>query len=247
MHSMMEVGSMRKASFSAVGLVVFLLLPAAHSQTAQSLGPKAARIEFAKEFIRELEALYGLQETAKKEFAEDKSPNGQLATAIRAGTRTLFEMNKNAGILDRILLDSRYDKIRTTLIEINAERASLVQEIVDVAKKLSRAPEAGVDYGALNARAPELTAQVEQLDKMIFNLSQAVFLSLVDLGRTDKDGNASHLIITTKERDEIIKGIDASFPSTLENKNPTGIVSAVWVIKYGLSQSRYKSADDTNN
>jgi hypothetical protein len=85
---------MRKTFLSVVaGLVVFLLLPAAHSQTVQNANTKAkaARIEFVKEFIREVEALYVLQETAKKEFAEDPSAHGHLATAIRVGTRTVLK------------------------------------------------------------------------------------------------------------------------------------------------------------
>jgi hypothetical protein len=88
---------MRKASFSVVGFAVFLLLPAAHSQPVQSINTneRAARVAFVKEFIREVEALY--QQTAQKELAEDSSPNGKLATAIRGGTRIIYETNGRTG------------------------------------------------------------------------------------------------------------------------------------------------------
>ena len=128
---------MKLVSICAIALVAFLLLPAAHSQTVQSTNAKekAARIEFANEFIREVEALYGLQETAKKELAEDKSAQAQLVTAIRVGTRTLFEMKKSVAILDRIFLDTRFDNFRTALIEISVDRASAVQEMIETDQK----------------------------------------------------------------------------------------------------------------
>jgi hypothetical protein len=72
-------------------------------------------------------------------------------------------MKKSAGILDRISLGSQFDNFRTTLIEINVERASLSQEIVVASKKFLSGQEAGVNYGALSARAPEITAQPNNL------------------------------------------------------------------------------------
>jgi hypothetical protein len=130
------------------------------------------------------------------------------------------------------------------LIEIDLERASLNQEVIDGSKKFLSGSETGANYGAFAARAPELTARVEHLDKMIFDMSKAVFLSLLDEERTDKDGNISHLIVTAKERDQIIKRIDASFGSKLEDKNATHVILAAWAIKYGLTQNRYKLADE---
>jgi hypothetical protein len=46
---------------------------------------KQARIELVSEFIRELEVLYRLQETAKTELAQETSSQGKLVTAIRVG------------------------------------------------------------------------------------------------------------------------------------------------------------------
>jgi len=48
------------------------------------------------------------------------------------------------------------------------------------AKMILAGPEPGVNYGKLVARAPELTAQVEQMDKTIFTMAQALFFALVD-------------------------------------------------------------------
>src|SRR5262245_59988620 len=74
----------------------------AQSQPSQSpsINEKNARVQLASEFVRELEVLYRLQETAKKEFAEDGSSTGKLMTSIRLGTRSVLEMNDSIRRLD---------------------------------------------------------------------------------------------------------------------------------------------------
>ena len=69
---------------------------------------KAARIALAQEFVRELEVIYRLQETAKKEFAEDSSGSGKLTTGTRVETRTLLEMNDSINRLSMINVDARW-------------------------------------------------------------------------------------------------------------------------------------------
>jgi hypothetical protein len=114
----------------------------------------------------------------------------------------------------------------------------------DAAKKLLRGPEPGVNYGELTARAPELTAGVEQLDKMMFEMSQAMFLGLVDDERVGSDGLLHHLVVTRKQRDQMIKEIDSSFGPSLNNKNPTHVVSAAQIMRYGLTLPKYRSSDE---
>ena len=60
--------------------VIAYAAPCASVQSQPSPGnaQKTARIALVQEFVRELEVLYRLQETAKKEFAEDSSANGKL-------------------------------------------------------------------------------------------------------------------------------------------------------------------------
>jgi hypothetical protein len=69
------------------------------SQPSAQNAQKTARIALVQEFVRELEVLYRLQETTKKEFSENKSGPGGLVTGIRNGTRALYEMNES---IDRL-------------------------------------------------------------------------------------------------------------------------------------------------
>ena len=82
------------------------------SAQSQSFNEKNPRVQLVSEFVRELEVLYRLQETAKKEFAEDNSAQGKIVTSIRVGTRTLFEMNESIHRLDRPRCSIRIASLR---------------------------------------------------------------------------------------------------------------------------------------
>ena len=205
---------------------------------------KAARIALAQEFVRELEVIYRLQETAKKEFAEDSSGSGKLTTGTRVDTRTLFEMNDSINRLSMINVDARWAEFRDALKKLHQERIVLVSEMSQMSKMRLAGPEPDVNYGRLTARAPEITAQVEQIDKIIFTIAKAVFFALVDDDRVGADGTLHYLILTKKDRTSMIQLIDKIFGPTLEEKNATHIVSSAWVIKHGLTWPNYKAADE---
>ena len=219
-------------------------LPENAQKSAPGSAQKSARIALAQEFVRELEVLYRLQETAKKEFAEDSSRSGKLMTGIRVGSRTLFEMNDSISRLNMINVDAEWVKLRDLLKQLHQQRILVVQEMNQIAKTFLAGPEPGVNYGKLTARAPELTAQVEEIDKTIFTMAKTMFFALVDDARVGADGNLHHLILTKKERTSMVQLIDKVFGPTLEDKNASRIVSSAWVIKYGLTRPIYKSADE---
>jgi|SRR5215469_4330119 len=238
MHKQLGIGLL-------VGAFVYAT-PCTSVQSQSSPGnvQKAARIELAQEFVRELEVLYRLQETAKKEFAEDSSGSGKLTTGIRVGTRTLFEMNDSINRLNMISVDARWVEFRDALKKLHQERIVLVHEMNQMSKTLLAGPEPDVNYGKLTARAPEITAQVEQIDKIIFTVAKAMFFALVDEDRIGADGKLHHLILTKKDKTNMVQLIDATFGPTLEDKNASRIVSSAWVIKYGLTRPNYKAADE---
>src|SRR5260370_36732796 len=205
---------------------------------------KTARIALAQEFVRELEVIYRSQETAKKEFAEDSSGSGKLTTGIRVGTRTLLEMNDSINRLSVINVDARWAEFRDALKKLHQERIVLVHEMNQMSKTLLAGPEPDVNYGKLTARAPEITAQVEQIDKIIFTIAKAIFFALVDDDRLGADGKLHYLILTKKDRTSMVQLIDKIFGPTLEDNKASRIVSSAWIIKYGLTRPNYKAADE---
>jgi hypothetical protein len=205
---------------------------------------KTARVALVQEFVRELEVIHRLQQTAKKELAQDSSVSGQLVTGVRVGTRTLFEMNESISRLDMINVDGRWAEFRDGLKQLHQQRIAVMQEIREGAKAILSGPKPGVDYGELTARAPELTAEAENIDKVMFTIAKAMFFALVDFDRVGPDGNLHHLILTKKERTNMVKLIDKIFGATLEDENANHIVSSAWFIKTGLTRPHYKAADE---
>jgi len=238
MHKQLWIGLL-------VGVIVYgASCASVQSQPVPGNAQKTARIALVQEFVRELEVLYRLQETAKKEFAEDSSTSGKLLTSIRVGSRTLFQMNESINRLSMIKVDGRWAEFRDLLKQLHEERIASVQEMNEIGKALLSGPEQGVNYGKLTARAPELTAQVEEIDKTIFTMAHVMFFALVDDARVGADGNLHHLLLTKKDRTSMVQLIDKIFGPTLEDKNSTHIVAAAWVIKYGLTRPQYKAADE---
>ena len=78
----------------------------------------------------------------------------------------------------------------------------------------------------------------------MFNIAQAMFFALVDDQRLGPDGKLYHLLLTKRERADMIHLIDEVWGQTLEDKNSSRIVSAAWAIKFGLTRTHYKSADE---
>ena len=113
-----------------------------------------------------------------------------------------------------------------------------------MAKAMVRGPKQGVDYGAMAAHAPELTAEIEQIDKSMFTMAVPMFFVLVDEQRLGSDGKLHHLLLTKKERTDMIQLIDQVWGQTLEDRNASSIVSAASAIKTGLTSPNYKSADE---
>jgi hypothetical protein len=154
-------------------------------------------------------------------------------------------MNESINRLNMIDVDATWAEFRDLLKELHQERIGVLQEINQMSKTLLEGPKPGANYGKLTARAPELTAKMEQIDKTIFTTAQAMFFALVDDARIGPDGNLHHLLLTKKERTSMVQLIDKMFgPTTLEDKNSTHIVAAAWVIKYGLTRPHYKAADE---
>src|SRR6266436_3863889 len=128
MHKQLWIGLL-------VGVIVYgASCASVQSQPVPGNAQKTARIALVQEFVRELEVLYRLQETAKKEFAEDKT--GGLVTGIRNGTRALFEMNESINRLSMINVDARWAAFRDLLKEAHQERIGVLQEMNQMSKTL---------------------------------------------------------------------------------------------------------------
>jgi hypothetical protein len=229
-----------------VGIVIVLcLVPCFRAFAADEadLGSKPGRISLAQELIRELVTLDAIQQQAIKDLAENPSNMGQLATGIRNSTRVSYEINSSLGLLESLSLGGQGETFKDALLQLQQQRIAVHQEMLQIAKKMMAGPEPGVNYGALAARMPELTATLEHIDKTTFNVAKGVFMLLIDNSRTDSRGNLAYLIVPTNKRQEMKREIQAAFGSRLNDKNANYIVLSAWVLDYGLSKD-LKSSDE---
>lgn len=215
--------------------------------SARAQKPVAANagvIDLVKEFIRECERLYHFQQMAKDDFVEDTSSTGKIMTSIRVGAEAVTEMSVSVRTLNRMQLSGQANDLRTLLVQMDSDRIATLQDSVAISKKLFSAPEPGVNYGALMALMPKVTAEIDKIDQLMFKMSQALALSLLDPKRIDPDGEMRHLIVTRQERASLIKEIDLSFGKDLDDEHPSYIVASGWAIKLILTKPGNKSADE---
>jgi hypothetical protein len=214
------------------------------AQAAPDNTQKSARIELIQEFVRELEVLYRLHETARKEVVE-RSGAEKLTAGIRNGTRLILRMLESIDRLDRINVDGEWAEFRDLLKLAYQQRIELAQEVNQMSKTFLSAPEPGVNYGKLDARGAVITVQLEEIDKGIFSVAQGLSISLIDDARVGADGRLYHLILTKKDRTSMVKQIDKIFGATLEDKKANNyIVSSARVLKLVLTRPNYRSADE---
>jgi hypothetical protein len=237
-------GNIMRKTLCLVALCsVFLVRPALALGDHQ----KGARIAFANEFIRELSSEQRIREIFSKEHASDASASDQMSTIIRASTQTSSELDTNIHMLDKIELDPQLDAARTDLQNAYKKQIAIHHEIIADAQLflngVTNGPKSNVKYDAIVSHIPELIAQNNHLDEIIFNASQAVALGLID-DRPNRNGLLDHLILTKQQREVMIKSIETEFKSTTNNKNQNYSTRAAWLIHDAVLKGPRKSADD---
>jgi hypothetical protein len=234
---------MRK-TLSLVALCSVFLV---HAALALGDHQKSARIAFANEFIRELSSAQRMRESFTKEHAVNASASDKMSTIIRASTQTSLELDTNVQMLDKIELDPQLDAARTDLQNAYKQQISIHHEIVADAQLLlsevTNGPKSDVKYDSIVSHIPELIAQNNHLDEIIFNASQAVALGLID-DKPNKNGLLDHLILTKQQREAMIKSIETQFKSATNNKNENYSTRAAWLIHDEVLKGTRKSADD---
>ena len=181
--------------------------------------------------------------------AGDNATLRNMFSIVRSRDQTHTGSNHGGGsdhqvMVLQISVDARWAEFRDALKKLHQERIVLVHAMNQMSKTLLAGPQPYVNYGKLTAPAPEITAQVEQIDKIIFTIAKGMFFALVDDERVEPDRKLHHLLLRKKDKISMVQLIDQTFGPVLEDKNASRIVSSAWVIKYGLTRPNYKAADE---
>lgn len=217
------------------------LLALSEAEKPLSEAEKSARVTFANEFIRELYLTQKMRDTFERDHAEDHSNADTMRTMIRTSTRIKLELQANLAILAELHLDPFMDQMHTALVEINKQKIAVQEEIINTASVFISGPKPNIDYDALLARTPQLTAKNDYLDEMTFDVGKLVSVSLIDM-RPDSQGHASHLILSDDQRRRMLDTIETLFRSTADNKDKNYTTSAAWLV-HDVVLAR-KSSDD---
>lgn len=209
-----------------------------HSPTPK---PETSHLRFVIEFLRELEQDEDLKKTGQKELAGDKTPNDQFSSGIYCSKSVQLELQSQIAMLKRMRLNHPFDKLIPTLIACYQSQIEIHQQMKDIGGKFLVFRE-GVDYPALAAKFPELRAELDDTQKIVFDSAVPVFMTLID-PRPDSQGHASHLLITKAEKADLMNRLDTMLKDEPETGDHDYYMSAAMILRGGF-QKGYKYADD---
>ena len=200
---------------------------------------ETAHLTFVTEYIRQLANLERLRDTANRELQGDNSQ--KMSGCVRNGTRFQLELQSQISMLKDMQLDPPFNDLPSNLAAFDEKKIELYRAMSEGCEAMISGPKAGVDYDAIAAQAPKLTATLDYVDHAIFEATPLVFGTLIDPA-PDANDKMSKLIITGAERKKLIGDINSYFGAKLDQKDQPWLVSAAWVLR-GYLMKDYTTAD----
>jgi len=137
-----------------------------------------------------------------------------------------------------IKLPDQYRQSPETVARIWEQEGTVYQKLTEMCAVFMPGSTPAVDFSTIEAEAPRLAAKIDDLDRMLFESSPLVCDALL----SDPKGHSDHLILTRKERDEMVATLNSSFPA-IDEKAPDYLTSSAKVLKIFLAKSGYRTAD----
>ena len=215
---------------------VLVLSSPAGAQTAQT-----SRLEFVTEYVRELGADESMRELAEKDMAE--AGTDKNSAMIRSSTRIILELNAQIAALKKMTLDGRFPEVAKTFADFYQQKIDIHKRLIALATAFMSGPKPKIDYGAMAAEAPQLTATIEYIDRALFLATPLVFAMLV-ADEPDNQGHMNRLRITRAERDSLLHSLQIEFGAKMDSTDQNYTVSSASVLRDYLSKKGYKCSDD---
>jgi hypothetical protein len=152
-----------------------------------------------------------------------------------------LELRSQIKMLQGMRLNPPFDFLIPTIPGFYQQKILIWQRMASTGNAFLAGPKPGVDYAKLEGELPKLRAQLEFIDKALFEAAPSVFATLIDM-KEDSKHHASHLIITKEERSDLLDRINTNFESKLDEKDQNWAVSAASVLKDYLLKD-FKSSD----
>jgi hypothetical protein len=224
---------MRSYVIAAASAVVFWTLPA--------IATEASHLQFVTEYVRELGANESMREWGERDMAEAGAD--APSAIIRSSTRIILELNAQIAALNGMTLDGQFADVPKKIADFYQQKIDIHQQFIQTAKAFMSGPKSNVDYGAMVAETPQLTATIEYIDRALFRATPLIFMTLI-ADKPDRQGHMSRLRITRAERDNLLRTLKTEFGAKMDSANQNYTVSSASVLRDYLSKKGYKCSDD---
>ena len=172
-----------------------------------------------------------------------KDESNRMASCIRSATRFQLELQSQISILRGMRLKAPFETLPGDIASFCERKIELYKRFGDGCAAMMSGPKPGIDYDAIAAESPKLTAEMEYIDTALFNAIPLVFATLID-PVPDANNHMSKLIITKAERNRMIADINSEFGAKLNQKDQGHIVGAAWVLRAYLGKEKGYTASD---
>jgi hypothetical protein len=203
----------------------------------------ASHLQFVTEYIRELGELERLRSVAFEELNADANTSSKMASCVRSSARFDLELRAQIGMLRRAQLAAPFETLPSNISEFNQRRLELYNRMGEGCAAMLAGPKPNLDYGAISAELPKITAEIEYIDHSLFEATPLIFATLID-PVPDADNHMSKLIITKAERKKLIESLNSRFGKKMDTDQQNWTVSSATVLKAYLLKD-YTASDET--
>lgn len=209
-------------------------------RAAHATKPETSHLAFVTEYIRELAAIENIRASGEDELNQD--PDNTFSNMIHSSTLFQLELGSQISMLRGMNLNPPFEQVIPNITAFYERKILLWKRMAEIGKAFIGGPKPGVDYSKLGGEVPEIRANLEYIDRALFEATPMIFTTLIDM-KADSKGHASHLIITKAERQKLLDDINTAFGEKLDQKDPHFMVGAASVLRGGLLKD-FKSSDD---
>jgi hypothetical protein len=218
-------------------LLLFATTP--NSQPNYTTSDSAQRYQFASEFIDSLIEVQRITDEAAK-----NDPTASMENCIRNMESLQLEMNQTSSAMAANHLTGKVIAgVPQQIAEFYRLKHDEYADMQHLCETVIRGPKPGIDYGAITASAPKITARLNYLDESIFKLTPLVFGVLVS-DTPDRQNHMSHLAITKEQMRMLARQLRGAFGNKLNAKTQNYTVSSASVLYAYLAQKGFKGSDE---
>ena len=223
---------------SAVATALLFCTTVAKAQPAET-----PHIEFVHEYIRELSEMEDLRAGAEVDLKrKDANP---VVDMIHYSTRYQLALRADIGILNSMHISGDLGSPIAYIVAFYQQKMGICERMAAISTELMSGPKPGMDYGKLVAEVPKLRAMLESVDESFLKMSGLVFVTLID-PKPDSANHMSRLIITSAERQDLLKQLKTDFGPKFDQKNENYFVGSAEVLRNYLRKVKgYKCSDET--